>query len=508
MQKNTTITKDTIFLTTISLFLQGISLLLNVFITRKIGTEGIGIVSLILTFYSFALVLSNGNIFTSTSRFVSEEIGKSNGNVSKVMKFSLIFGIILSSICAVIILVFSEKLGNTYLKSANSVVAIRLLAFSLPLATIGSCLKGYFHARRLVKIPSLSDVLEFIVKSVVMAFGVVFLMPNKVLGIFTIISISIILGEIVSSVYLSVIFLIKSEKSRGTEHSSTNFSKYFMGILPIIVNAYVFAVLSSANDALVPLTLHKFSHSTGVALSEYGIFEAIIMPVIFFPSIILQSLSCILVPEISREKSAKNLQKINNLTKKVLTDTFSLAILVSTVLFAFGTGIGELFCENILAGNTLKILCPVIPFIYLEIVLEGILKGLGKQNFSTLISGIEYLIRLLAVVIFVPIIGFNGIIISYFSSNILCNIIRMIKVLRETSTKFDLKNFILFPFFTSIFSLELTKLFTNNILTNNFSLKTVISVIIITILYILLSWIINKLLKSRKNTLLLSKKGV
>lgn len=42
-----------------------------------------GIASLIYSFYAFIITLSNGNVFTATSRFVSEEIGKKMATQTK-----------------------------------------------------------------------------------------------------------------------------------------------------------------------------------------------------------------------------------------------------------------------------------------------------------------------------------------------------------------------------------------------------------------------------------------
>lgn len=77
------IIRDTFFLTAIELILQGLSLLLNVFVTRKLGSSFMGMISLIGSFFGFVTIISSGNIYLSSSRFISEEIGKKNGNQIK-----------------------------------------------------------------------------------------------------------------------------------------------------------------------------------------------------------------------------------------------------------------------------------------------------------------------------------------------------------------------------------------------------------------------------------------
>ena len=66
-----------------------------------------------------------------------------------------------------------------------------------------------------------------------------------------------------------------------------------------------------------------------------------------------------------------------------------------------------------LSGKMIRILAPVVPFIYLEIVLEALLKGMGKQNFSSLNYLAEYVIRICVVLIFIPLFGFYAVVFSF-----------------------------------------------------------------------------------------------
>ena len=103
-------------------------------------------------------------------------------------------------------------------------------------------------------------------------------------------------------------------------------------------------------------------------------------------------------------------------------------------------------------------LAPVVPFIYLEIVMEGILKGLGKQNFSTLNSLAEYIIRISCVIIFVNLYGFTGVVISYYASNVISNIVRIHAVLNAVSMRFDIISYIVKPAVYSALCCQLSML--------------------------------------------------
>ncbi|MDE6132699.1 MAG: polysaccharide biosynthesis C-terminal domain-containing protein, partial [Oscillospiraceae bacterium] len=113
-------------------------------------------------------------------------------------------------------------------------------------------------------------------------------------------------------------------------------------------------------------------------------------------------------------------------------------------------------------------------FIYLEIVLEGIIKGLGRQNFSTLNSLCEYIIRILCVVIFVRLYGFAGVLISYYASNIYSNIVRIIFVCRVTGVRFSVFEFLAKPFIMCFFCCQISSAATRFISFSSILFETVI----------------------------------
>ena len=62
------IVKDTIFMTAVDFAMQGLALMLNVFITRKLGSAAVGAISLMGTFFCFTAIISSGNVYLCSSR--------------------------------------------------------------------------------------------------------------------------------------------------------------------------------------------------------------------------------------------------------------------------------------------------------------------------------------------------------------------------------------------------------------------------------------------------------
>lgn len=444
------IAKDTAFLTVIQLSTQLLSLVLNIFTARMLGTESLGLISLVCTFFSFAMIISNGNIFVSTSRFVSEERGKINGNPSRIFRYSITFSLMLSTATAAAVYIFAQPIGTRFIKDQTGITAIRLLAVSLPMAALGSCMKGYFHACRKVVIPAVADMTEFCIKAAVIALSAGMLIKKGILTIYNSIAISIILSEAASCFMLMCCIISHTRKQSKNLNKTKGFFAYIISLIPVMLNSYIPCILSTANDALVPITLNQSGCSTSESLSQYGIFEAVVLPVLFFPSMFLSCLSVILIPEISRCRTAGQSDRNRSIINNVISKTITYSIFIVSFLLIYGNEVGFMISKEPQAGKMIMLLAPVIPFIYLEIILEGIIKGMGRHSFSSVNYLAEYIIRISSLLICVPVLGFYGIAVSYYLSNIASNISRMVMIIKVNKMKFSLREFVTNPVISAV----------------------------------------------------------
>lgn len=483
------IARDTARLTVVSLVLQGLGLWLNIFISNKLGTASVGVMTLIFSLFGFIMVLANGNIFISTSRFVSEEAGVGNGNVTRIMKLSMGFSLILSTAFALLSFGLARLITDYVSGEPQLAMSIRIIALSLPPAAFGSCIRGYFNAVRNVKIPCFGDITEFAAKWLSLTCGVLFLL-DRGLSVYILISASILIGEVISCVYYIVKYLpeyrIFSALPQG-QPRITKISSYLKLSLPIVASGYVQMIMSSLNEALVPVALLKYNASAERAMSEYGMFEAMIIPSVFYPAVILTSLSNIIIPEIARANSSGNAERVRSLIRKTMSRAFAYSFFISGMLLVMGKNIGQVLCpSDSLVSETLVKMFPVVPFIYLEIVLEGIIKGLGRQNFSTLNSLCEYAIRIVCVIVFVHLYGFTGVLISYYASNVYSNIVRIIFVFKVTEIRFEVFTYIVKPFIMCFFCCQLSSALTRLISYSSVLWETVVYLCAAGIIFILL----------------------
>lgn len=454
MKRN--ILKDTILLTVIQMALDGASLLLNAYLAQHLGTEAIGILTLTASFFRLAALTANGNAFLCVSRFISEELGKKERDPGRVMLYCLIVSIGLSCIIGALLIGSAPWCSVRFLKSAAYIQPIRWMALSLPLIALTACVRGWFNACCRSGMCAAADVVDFVIRTLVMIAAVCgyHVQSNTALCMMT--AVSVIAGTAAQLFFL--LCFLRLCRAGKTGRASLTLRSYIRFAIPVMAGSALTSFLSSANDALVPITLRQAGSSTGEALSQFGIFEAIILPALFFPSTILCSLAGILVTETAREKAGGRFVRITALAESVVRMTILYAVFAATLFLLFGRRLGELLGGGEIAGKMIMILAPVVPFIYLEIVLESIIKGLGEQAFSSVNYLCEYIIRISFVLLFIPLFGFYGIILSYYASNICGNLARIILVIRKTGMNPDPVRLVGIPVFAAVMGSQIMRL--------------------------------------------------
>ena len=197
--------------------------------------------------------------------------------------------------------------------------AVRLMALLLPLGSLSACLKGYFNAVCRVTVTAACDVAEFLLRAGILTGLLLWRGDTRPEQVCTDLVCSMACGTLFTAVTLTVLYFQKREPCGGT--CSLSLWRYIRLAVPVAVGGCLTAGLSTANDALIPVTLRQFGDSASNALRQFGTFEGIVIPVLFFPSTILCALSGILIPEVARANAAGNRERVCRLTEQVILNT-------------------------------------------------------------------------------------------------------------------------------------------------------------------------------------------
>ncbi len=433
--KKTVFIKNAAILTASSLLLRFAGIILKVWLAKKIGSEGIGLYQLVFSVYVLASTFATSGISTAVTRLVAEELALGNKKSTlKILKRAIQITLFIASISAIILYFGAEIIAKLLLDDIRAIPSIKILPLSLMFVGTTSCIRGYFIARRKITPNAFSQIAEQIIR---IAFILVFINIFSGKGI-TYYCLAVMLGdataEILSCLLLWLQYAVDRKKLNslnGTSPTTSGFVKKILHIsVPITSGRYLNSLLRTAENILVPKNLAKFGGGDN-ALSQFGMIKGMALPILFFPSTILNSVSTLLIPEISEAVARKQYAIVKESTQKVLKLTSLIGFLFGAVFFVCGERIGFLLYSDQSVGILLKMLSPIVPLMYLDSISDGILKGLDQQLFSFRTAIGDSVIRIILITVMLKRMGLLGfIIIMYFSNLLTCflNVSRLLKV--------------------------------------------------------------------------------
>ncbi len=436
--------KNAAILTASSLGLRFLGIFFKVWLAAKIGAEGIGLYQLIFSVYVLFSTFASSGITTAVTRLVADEaaLGEKRG-IIKILRRSILLILAVAAASAILLFVSANFIAEVLLSEPRAALSLRLLCLSLPLIGISSVMSGYFIARRRAAPSALSQLAEQAVRiAMVLAiftrFGVV---GERAVE-------AVIFADSAAhsaSVAILAFFYFRDKKriSKLSGRASPPFS--VMGKIidisaPITGGRYLNSFLRTGENLLVPHTL-----SGGKALAQFGMIKGMALPILFFPSSLLGAFSTLLIPEISEARAKGNMRAVRRASERIIGVTAVFSIIFAAVFFTSGREIAELIYNDGDVGFLLTALSPIVPFMYLDSVCDGILKGLDQQKFCFKNSIGDSVIRILLILILLPRFGMNGFLAVMYVSNLLTSLLNVGRLVRVSGCKISFADKVFMP---------------------------------------------------------------
>lgn len=454
----------------------------EIYIANLIGAEAVGVFSIIMSIYAFGITLATSGIHLATTKVLSEELEMGNSkNIRKILIRSITYSLILGSITFILAICFAPYICDVCLKGKVNYITIYILALSFPFVSITSGINGYFMAVRKVVKSSICQILSQIIRILIITITLSYSFPKTINYSILALCLGSTLSEIIYFIFLYIMYKKDSKNIINTNNSSTsNLTKRLLKIsIPIAITSYIRSFLSTLKQILIPIRLKLYGMDYSTAVSNYGIITGMALPVIMFSSVIVYSYSSLLVPEFSRYSVAKDNSKMEKSISKLFKITLYFSICVTGILMFFGNSLGNILFKTPEVGYYIKIMAPLIPLMYLDNVVDNILKGLGKQVSVMLCNIVDLVISLSFIYFLLPSLGIMGFIVVMYISEILNYTVSVITLFKTTNVKFKYIDWVLFPIFAITLSILLSNLF-------NFKKYIAINILITISFYLIL----------------------
>lgn len=414
---------NTLILLLSSIILQIINMFFNIYISNTIGEEAVGVFSLVMSVYMFGITLASAGINISATRVVSEELACNNEVGAKkaaqrCIFFSLVFGI-----CASIIFyIFADFITIHCLHNRISKNVIYLICIALPFISMSSAVNGYFTAIRRVYKNAIAKFFEEFVKIICTAILLKSFMPDGIDYACYALILADVISEVVSFLHLYILYKRDNCKSdfESRYKDIDSYNKRILRItIPVALTSYLRSGLSTVKQLIIPSSLQKSGMNSSNSLIAYGIVNGMTMPIIMFPVILVTSFSGLLIPEFSRYNIEKRYEKIKNISFIILISTFVFSAFVAIFMFIFSDKLCMLIYNKLEIAKYLRILSPLVVIMYMDVVIDSILKGLDAQVSVMAINVFDCIVSIAFIYFLVPILGFSGYIISIFISEVI-----------------------------------------------------------------------------------------
>ncbi len=432
MKRKQTFITNTILLTAVTLMLRAVGVSFHVYIANKIGAAGMGLFSLIMSVYGFGVTFACSGIQLATTKLVSEElaIGAECG-VRRAIKKSCIYALIFGGGAFLLIFFGAHFAGTIILNDTRTILALQILSLSLPCVALSSVASGYFNAVGRVYKSAVSQIVEQLLR----VGGCVWLLSvfgtEHAQTACNMVVISGCAAEILSFILVFILLKVDIKRYQNKKIGGHITGRMLSIALPIAVSSYVRSGLSTLEHTMIPRGLRKYGGDAETALSAYGVVHGMVMPLIFFPSAVLQAFSTLLIPEISAYFKLGDAEKIQSFIERAFYMTLVFSIGASGILFFFAEEIGMFVYHSSDAALLLHRLAPLAAIMYLDGVVDAILKGLNQQVYSMGYNIADSVIAIILMLYLLPAKGINGyVLILYITEmvNAYLSINRLLKV--------------------------------------------------------------------------------
>lgn len=409
---------NTVLLTITTFIMRTVSVSFNVYLTNKIGADGIGLFQLISTVYAMAITFSVAGIRLAAMRLVADNMALGKYNDRQIIRRCLIYSLICGTVIAVILSLFSDLIGLKWIGDIRSSPSLKVLCLSLPFVSMSAALNGYFTSvGKLVRYTGI-QLVEQVFKITVTVLCLRAVLSRGLEASCVAIVAGISLSEIFSLTCSYILYRLTVRKPQALEKPKEIWTKLLRISIPDTVGSEMRSILMTVEHLLIPVGFRKSGSNPQTALATYGIIHGMSLPLVLYPSALLSSLSGLLVPEIASLHISGDKNRINYMIARVLHLTLLFSIGTAGIMYFSAEKLSLAVYGNDSAYIYIQIFSPLIPIMYMDMTVDGMLKGLDQQVSYMRYNIIDASLCVILVYFLVPVYSVRGYIIVVFISEI------------------------------------------------------------------------------------------
>ena len=432
MPKTIPIFYSALLLTAVNLLLRFAGTSFQVYISALLGPAGVGLLQLVLSVGSLALVTGMGGIRTAAMYLTAEELGKDKpGHVRWVLSGCFLYSLCFSGTVAAALYLSAPFLAQNWIGDVRTVEALRLFAAFLPLTCLCGVMTGYFTAASRIGTLAAVEVAEQLVSMPVTLLALKYWAgtdPGRA-------CMSVILGSCAgTSLTLACLVFLRLREHPPQSPRIPVGSHIARTAVPLALADVLRSGISTAENLMVPKRL-ALNRAVENPLAAFGLLSGMVFPILMFPACILFGLAELLIPELARCAAAGSRQRIAYLVKRSLKVAMLYGIAFGGLMFLLAEPLCLKLYGNTKPGRYLRLYAPLVPMLYCDAITDAMTKGLGQQTACVRYNILTSSMDVVFLWLLLPEYGMAGYFFSFLVThalNFVLSLQRLLKISQET----------------------------------------------------------------------------
>ena len=402
-----------LLLTGANLVLRLAGMSFQVYLSGRVGAAGVGLLQLVLSVRALAFTLGSAGARTCALYLSAEALGRRR-SVRPALAGCVWYCLLFALPTAAGLWVLTPRIAGGWIGDHATEAALRAFALFLPVSCLNGVMTGLFTAagrlRTLV-------VVEFWEQGC--AIAVTFaLLSRWAGGDVERACLSVALGSsLAGALSLGALWLLRQEGASQGRTDHPPWRRVFGLALPVGLADDLRAGLNTIENLIIPRRLALFAGTVN-AMADYGVLHGMVFPVLMFPTAILASLADLLVAEFSRCSQRRGQVRVQYLARQGLRVSWLFGICAGGAVFAAARPLGQLLYRSEAAGACLRLYAPLVPILYLDIVVDAMCKGLGQQSANARYNLLTNLMDVALLWLLLPRYGMGGYYFSFAASHL------------------------------------------------------------------------------------------
>lgn len=402
-----------LLLTGANLVLRLAGMSFQVYLSGRVGAAGVGLLQLVLSVRALAFTLGSAGARTCALYLSAEALGRRR-SVRPALSGCVWYCLLFALPTAAGLWVLTPRIAGGWIGDHATEAALRAFALFLPVSCLNGVMTGLFTAagrlRTLV-------VVEFWEQGCAIAVTFV-LLSRWAGGDVERACLSVALGSsLAGALSLGALWVLRQEGASQGRTDHPPWRRVFGLALPVGLADDLRAGLNTIENLIIPRRLALFAGTVN-AMADYGVLHGMVFPVLMFPTAILASLADLLVAEFSRCSQRRGQVRVRYLARQGLRVSWLFGICAGGAVFAAARPLGQLLYRSEAAGACLRLYAPLVPILYLDIVVDAMCKGLGQQSANARYNLLTNLMDVALLWLLLPRYGMGGYYFSFAASHL------------------------------------------------------------------------------------------